>query len=63
MSASLLPSKIGTVAGLLAALALSASVAVFSADRAAGCGGGGGAGLFSSADIEGRLGIPGGETV
>jgi hypothetical protein len=44
MSASLLPSKIGTVAGLFAALALGASVAVFSADRAVGCGGGGGGG-------------------
>jgi hypothetical protein len=42
MSASLLSSKINKVARLAAALALSASIGVVSADRAAACGGGGG---------------------
>jgi hypothetical protein len=44
MSASLLSSKINKVARLAAALALSASIGVVSADRAAACGGGGGGG-------------------
>jgi hypothetical protein len=59
MSTNSLSSKIDKVARLLAALALSASVAVFVSDRAvaAGCGGGGGGGAPSSSQPP-KVGAP-----